>query len=71
MIPRPIQRALEATGLPWEVTMGGRHRKVMLAGRFVAILPSNLRGATRMNYRAERNVIAQIKRAAREHKEAA
>ena len=36
-----LREALDATGLPWEVKNGGRHTKVMLDGRLVAVLSRN------------------------------
>jgi hypothetical protein len=60
-----VRAALEATGLPWIVKIGGRHRKVILAGRMVGILPIASNGGEPMS-RARMNLLAQIRRAARE-----
>ena len=57
------RQALEETGLPWELENGKKHTKIRLAGQFVGILPQNGRIAEGV---ANRNVVAQIKRAAKE-----
>ena len=59
----PIRDALIGTGLPWDITPGARHHKITLAGRLVGIAPLNGRDA---GPRALKNVVAQIRRAARE-----
>lgn len=64
VLPPEMLAALEATGLPWALEQGSRHRKLRVAGRFIAILPS---GKCHANDRATRNVIAHIRRAARNH----
>jgi hypothetical protein len=65
-VPKEIQEALDATGLPWEVISGSRHFKIVLAGRMVGIL-----GRRCVNVgRAEANTVAQIRRAARAVQEA-
>ncbi len=33
-----VRAALDATGLPWEIVNGSKHRKLMIAGRQVAVL---------------------------------
>ena len=56
-------KALEATGLPWSLELSKKHTKILLDGRFVGIVPQNGRI---VEGRAQMNVIAQIKRAAKE-----
>lgn len=59
----PIEAELRATGLPWVIERGARHHKIKLTGRLVGIAP----GTGRDTYpRALKNVLAQIRRAARE-----
>lgn len=40
-IEKEVRAALAATGLPYEITNGSRHRKVYLAGKFIAALCHN------------------------------
>lgn len=60
-----IEAELEKTGLDWRVEEGGRHAKFFLQSRFVAIAPKG--GATDKG-RHLKNVVAQIRRAAKELK---
>ena len=66
-LPRNIEAALEATGLPWSVEKGGQHRKIRLSGRLAATIPM-CNGGCRRDSRAEKNVIAEIRRKSREIK---
>lgn len=59
----PLRAALDETGLPWSLNKGGRHYKLVLAGRLVGVVPF---GVMNERDRATRNTIAQIKRAARQ-----
>jgi hypothetical protein len=61
-LPPMIQGALEATGLPWEIVWGTKHRKVMVNGRFAALLPL---AKIKDRDRANRNVVADIRKTAR------
>lgn len=62
-LPKPIEQALEATGLPWSIEAGGKHLKLRVNGRLAGILS---RGSKReSDQRAVRNTVAQIRRAAR------
>lgn len=38
-VPPELAAALDATGLPWEVEIGKKHRKIRLAGRLVTVIP--------------------------------
>jgi len=60
-IPKQIERALEATGLPYRIEKGTIHRKIIVGGKFVGILPY---GKVNEADRANKNVVAQIRRAA-------
>lgn len=35
---RHIERCLAATGLPWSIENGGKHKKIILAGKFIAVM---------------------------------
>ena len=59
-----VKAALEEAGVPYELELGGRHRKVRLAGRLAGILPRS--GVSSGSQRAALNTIAQIRRVARE-----
>lgn len=65
-IPREITDAMEETGLPWSIVMGKRHRKLMLGGRLVTVIPTyfSKHSVAGGNTRAHKNVLANIRRAA-------
>lgn len=58
-----IKKALEETGLPWDISPGRRHLHVRLAGKLVGIMP---RGSGNESGRAVLNLRSQIRRAAKE-----
>jgi hypothetical protein len=65
MKPHPLViAALDETGLPWTVDQDGGHLKIRLAGRLVGVMSAGSKDDERG--RAFMNVIAQIRRAARE-----
>ena len=68
MIPRssPTVRALEETGLPWEIENGKGHAKLRLCGHLVGVVKYSKNGHDK---RAELNVIGQIRRKAAELKD--
>jgi hypothetical protein len=59
----PVMRALDETGLPWQVENGHGHKKIKLCGRLVGVMSGR---KDRVDPRAEKNVICQIKRMAQE-----
>jgi hypothetical protein len=65
LLPDEMANALKASGLPWRVATGSRHYKVIVGGKFVAILPKS---PTARNYHGpgHRNALANIRRAIRE-----
>ena len=65
-IPSELREALDKTGLPWEIELGGRHKQVRLKGTLVGILPL---GKQTPHRRALLNTITQIRLAARKIKE--
>lgn len=64
-----LQEALDATGLPWEIEEGTKHRKVRICGRLVLIM-SRAGAGEDASQRIIRNNLANIRRAVREIKEA-
>lgn len=62
---RHIVQALDATGLPWAITTGKKHRHIRLSGRLVGVLPHK-GGNGDADQHARKNVIGQIRRAAQE-----
>lgn len=61
-VPDRVQKALDETGLPYELENGGIHMKIRLAGRMVGILPKGNPGGD--SRRTELNIVSQIRRAA-------
>lgn len=59
-----VRRALEETGLPWRVEHARRHRLIKLDGEVVGSLPIGKSDGG--DPRAIRNIVCQIKRAARQ-----
>jgi hypothetical protein len=59
-VPDRVRRALDETGLPWEIENGGIHRKIRLAGYLVGILPKGK--ANNDARRTELNIVSQIRR---------
>ena len=58
-----ITRALDETGLDWEVKPKKKHQAIVLAGRVVAVVPNG--NNVRDFGHGLRNVIATIRREAR------
>lgn len=61
-LPPAILDALEATGLPWSIVHGTKHRKLIVGGLFAAIIPTN---KMKERDRANKNVVSDIRKAAR------
>lgn len=62
---RQMRADLEATGLPYTIETGSRHRKIKILGHLVGILP--MKGVdNRGDRRAYLNVRAQIRRKVKE-----
>lgn len=61
--PRQVLAALNATGLPYAFHTGSKHIQIRICERMVGILPIDGNG---IEGRAMRNVISQIRRAAKE-----
>jgi hypothetical protein len=56
---------LLGSGLDWKLEQGGSHKKLMISGRLVGVIPNNLKPA-RGRREAELNFKAQVKRIIRE-----
>lgn len=54
---------LDATGVPWEVVNGSKHKKVFVGGRMALVLP-NCRDKVSVNPGMKRRAIRSIKAAA-------
>lgn len=61
-LSKDVQRALEESGQPWRIDKGSNHLKIIVNDQFVGILPNKGHGPA---YRAQKNTIAQIRRAAK------
>jgi hypothetical protein len=59
-VDRQVARALDETGLPWEVISGKKHLKIMVNNRLVGILPH---GTNSGGPRAIKNCLSNIRRA--------
>ena len=59
-----VRKTLEETSLPWVVETGSKHFKVRLGGRLVGVYPHGKK--TEASKHANSNLIANIKRLARE-----
>jgi hypothetical protein len=67
-LPEKMRKLLTTSREPWHIEIGGRHFKLKIGNRLVAILPrgGNLSG---FHGRADKNAMANIKRAIREQGE--
>jgi len=54
---------LDATGLPWEVVNGSKHKKVYVGGRLAIVLP-NGRKSVNSNKEQHRRTLKNIQQAA-------
>lgn len=63
MIDKAIVRALNDTGLPWEIEPGTKHGKLRLAGRVIGVIQLNTQRQTRPTL--VKAMVATIKRAAK------
>ena len=64
MIDKAIIKALEETGLPWEIEKGTKHGKLRLAGRMIGVIQLNTqRAAKRSSVKA---LVCTIRKKAKE-----
>ena len=61
-IGNKMRRALEESGVPWNLKEGAKHVKVFVAGQLCAVVPRSLRDARRFG---GDNALAAVKRAVR------
>lgn len=61
-IPDTVRRELEGLTVPYEIREGSRHHKLIVNGKFCAILPKG--GGNSNSRRADLNIRSQIRRAA-------
>jgi hypothetical protein len=61
-----VYKALEKTGLPWEIKSGRRHWRIVLSGRQVGVLSYGKQSKQSRDESGKKNLIAQIRRAARD-----
>lgn len=61
-LPDMVRGALDSTNLPWRLETGHGHNKVFLNGALVGVIGKK----DKASRRATRNLVAQIRRAAKE-----
>jgi hypothetical protein len=65
-LPKTITAALDATGKDWAIEIGSKHLHIRIEGKLCSILPKGGKALRSPGPTAERNVIADIRRVARE-----
>ena len=65
-VPPDARELLDESGVEWTVQSGSRHFKLIIDGKFAAIIPHS-KPASRVASRAHRNMLAHIRRAIRRH----
>ena len=63
-LPEELRQILAASGLPWQITNGRKHFKVMIGDRMVAVLSHGKRLS-----RADPNMMASVRRIIKEQSE--
>lgn len=63
-LPEELRQALASSGLPWRITNGRKHFKVMIGERMVAVLSHGAKGQY-----ADKNMMANIRRIIKEQSE--
>lgn len=61
-LPKEIERALEQTGLPWELEQRGKHFAIRLAGRVIGVTSLSPRAARKHH----KTMVTNIRRATRQ-----
>jgi hypothetical protein len=69
ILPPEVRHVLDACGLPWRIEEGGRHRKVIVDGRFISILPKSNAALRSGTGRTRQNSLAHIRQGIRKVKE--
>jgi hypothetical protein len=65
ILPPDLRQVLDGCGLPWWIEVGGRHRKVIVDGYFVAILPKSNVALRSGTPRTRKNALAFIRQGIR------
>ena len=65
-LPPDMKRLLDGSGFDWRIEEGARHRKVIVAGRVITILPKSNHELRNGTWRTHRNAMGHIKRALRD-----
>ena len=65
MLPPDVKEVLDASGLPWRIEEGSRHRKVFVADRLISILPKSNAALRRGTGRTRQNSLAHIRQGIR------
>ncbi len=61
---RELKKLLDSIGLPWSIEQGGKHKKIIMAGEFIGVVPM---GRYSGNRRGAMNIEMMIRRKAKEH----
>ena len=61
-LPPDMKRLLDESGFAWTIEEGARHRKVIVAGRVITILPKSNGHVRRTTWRTHRNAMGHIRR---------
>lgn len=61
-LPPDLRRLLDESGFAWSIEEGSRHRKLVVAGRVISILPKSNQNMRNGSWRTHRNSMAHIKR---------
>jgi hypothetical protein len=58
-----VMELLKTSGAPWEIRQGKRHKKIIVNGRLVGILPNAGGSHSYGGSRAHKNMLSQVRRA--------
>jgi hypothetical protein len=61
-LPDELRKVLASSGLPWHIDTGTRHFKLIINGRFAAIIPKGKAARSTSSQRAGKNTVAQVRR---------
>lgn len=64
-LPDELRKVLSSSGLPWRIETGTRHFKLIVDGRFAAIIPKGKAARSTSSQRAGKNTVAQVRRVIR------
>ena len=66
-LPSEAVRLLKESGVPWRIDLGTRHYKLIVADRLITVLPRGGVHPDGYHGRADKNVMAHVRRAIREN----